>query len=68
MAQNIENTQDDNPNFDKEYYKREIEKMDFQEMEDLGNTDFMASFEKMQQIREYAHSPAGQVRHIADGT
>lgn len=68
MPQNIDDTQDSNPNFDKEYYKRETEKLDFADQEDLSDTDFMDFFEKMDRIRMYANDPSTQVRHIEDGT
>lgn len=68
MAQNIDNPMESNPNFDKEYFIRETERLDFMDQEDLSDRDFMEYFEERNKIHMYAGDPSTQVRTIEDGT
>jgi len=69
MAQNINNPKEMNPNFDKQYYDRETERMDFLDRQERGNDlNFEDYFKESDKIRMYAGDPSTQVRIIKDGS
>ena len=65
----IDEPKESNPNFDKQYFDREMDRMDFLDSQERGNDgDFMARLDEIDKVKMYADDPSSQVKHIKDGS
>lgn len=59
---------EENPNFDKRFFIRELERLDFLDSEEIGQLFYEGYFKEREVLREAAMSTHNQLKIIRTGT